>query len=779
MSHRSGLLANASLIVFALLLSEARAQEALPEIEIDAATKTPVAQERAPASVTVITGEQIEKGVSGRIGDILKTTPGIYMRGSAFDLTRPGNSVGTLTMRGIPGAPRTMMLVDGVPLNSPYAATIDYSTIPTTGIDRIEVVPGAFSSLYGTNAMGGIISITTKKPEKREFGFTTSVGGFATGNKVTGDSLTERVSAYYRDRFENGLGVSLNFSGSNSAGYGDEFATKAATTTSPGTAFVVPVCCLQMIPTSSGGVTTLLGNRGERPWNTYNVRGQLYYDLDEHTKLTVGSSFGRSYNGYSVPESAALNAAGFPVYNGWVAFLDQSGSLRRINLSDTSANAFLSFAPAGEWTSRSFLRGEAKIGDVTVKAGVNYTIGDAWFVSPVAQSTLLSAPTGIWIGGAGTYSPAQQERMIGNVQADIPIIQSNLLTVGMQYQRERFDRDVSDLANHKDPYSKTGAVSYSTHGRSNTLAFFAQDKFEVTQWLTLYAGGRYDSWRTSGSTWQTRSPVQSTLPLFSNIYPDRGAEAFSPKASAVLTFDQLTLRASVGRAFNTPQLFQMYTRSQTTLTNYTDGDPNLRPEKVTSWEVGFDYRFAETGTRVRATYYENQLYDLIYTYATALPGGVTQNSRTNAGRARVKGVEAGVEQALGIIVEGLTGFANVTHNDSSMVRNFAQPASVGSALTFTPEWMVNWGLAYSAGPWSAELNGRYTSKVYSDDQNRDTFYGIPTAYDPFFTMDTKVSYAFSEKLKASIVVTNLLDREYYQFYLQPRRAVFGEIAYRF
>ena len=68
---------------------------------------------------------------------------------------------------------------------------------------------------------------------------------------------------------------------------------------------------------------------------------------------------------------------------------------------------------------------------------------------------------------------------------------------------------------------------------------------------------------------------------------------------------------------------------------------------------------------------------------------------------------------------------------------------------------------------------------YTDDQNRDVSYGIPTMYDPFFTMDAKVSYTFTENVKTSVVVTNLLDKEYYQFYLQPRRAVFGEIAYRF
>lgn len=809
---RNRLLGNASLIALLTVSLPAQAQQSLPtidvgkpratrhaapshaptnpapaparpsddDIKVEAPTRTLVSQSRAPAAVTVLTGERIAQGIPGRVGEALKTTPGIYMRGSTFDLTRPGNSVGTLTMRGIPGSTRTMVIVDGVPLNSPFAGTIDYSTIPSTGLDRIEVVPGAFSSLYGTSAMGGVVNIISKAPTKREGGVTASVGGFATDSDVSGNALTERLSAYYRDILPGGLGVSLNFSGTNSSGYADEFATKAATTTNPGANPVIPVCCVTTIPTSTGGSTILLGNRGIRPWDTMNARGQFYYDVDANTHLTAGTFFGRSYNGYGTPESDARNALGFGVYNGWIAFRDQYGAFRRVNYNDGTSNPFLTFSPTGEWTSRSFARGETKLGDVLVKGSINYTVGDAWNVNPTGRSVIVAGTPGVFMGGLGTYTPAMQQRWIGNLQADIPLFSWHMLTVGTQYQRDRFDRDITDLTNVKDPYSKTGAVSYSTHGRANILAFFVQDKADITDWLTVYLGGRYDNWHTSGNTWQNRTPVQNTLPIFSVFYPDRYADAFSPKGSVVVTpMEGLTLRGSVGRAFNLPQLFQMYTRSQTTLTNFTDGDPNLKPEKLTSWEVGFDYRFATTGTRVRATYYENYLYDMIYTYATGLPGGVTQNTRINAGQARIKGVEGGVEQDLAIIAEGFSTYANLTYNDSLMISNPAQPASVGAKLTFTPRWMLNGGFAYKNGPWYAELNGRYNSKVYTDDQNRDLTTGIPTFYDSYFTMDGKVTYAFNDNIKGSVVVTNLTDLKYYQFYLQPRRAVFGEISYQF
>ena len=68
------------------------------------------------------------------------------MNGSAFDGNMPLGSVGTINMRGIPGAQRTLILVDGIPFNSPLAGQIDYSQLPTFGIDRIEVVPGPYSA---------------------------------------------------------------------------------------------------------------------------------------------------------------------------------------------------------------------------------------------------------------------------------------------------------------------------------------------------------------------------------------------------------------------------------------------------------------------------------------------------------------------------------------------------------------------------------------------------------------------------------------------------------
>lgn len=736
--------------------------QSLEEITVTA-TRDEVAQKRAPAAVTVINRDQLENGVQGRIGEALVGVPGVYMRGSAFDGNRPGNSVGTINMRGIPGAQRTLFLVDGIPFNSPLSGTIDYSLLPITGLDRIEVVPGPFSSLYGSQALGGVINLITAPPTKREYTASIAYGA--------GSAQSERVTGSFRDRFENGLGIAIDGAFTNSSGFRDESATMA-TSTSP-IAGAIPVTGVSMIPTSTGGIAALLGDRGERPWWTGNTGLRLYYDVSADTRLTAGVSYAQSYNGYGDPRSTIINGAGTAVYNGAIRFTDGS-TTRYGNLnSATSANPFLNFVPGGEQRAQTFVRGETRIDDIKIKADVSYTYTDAWFLSPTTKSTLTPTVGDIVFAGGGTYTPGPANRLLATLQGERPWNSWNTLIVGVQGQRDWFGRNVEDVGNFKDVDSRTGAISYHSDGWANTYSAFAQNKSDFGDKISLYLGGRYDDWSTAGATWQHATAVQSALPPFSTSYGTRTASAFSPKASlVVLPIEDITLRASVGKAFRTPDLLQMYSRSQTTLTSYTDAAPDLKPERVTSWETGGEWRVLPTGTKLRATYFENDLADFIYTRVVS----PNLSLRTNAGAAVVTGVEAGFDQKLG---DDWTLYGNVTRNWSRMTENTAVPADVGKKLPFTPDWMSNVGLSFVRGAVTATVNGRYVSKVFADDQNRDVATGVFGMYDPYVLLDAKIAYEFPDGVKFSITGKNLTDRRYYAYYLQPGRTIFAELSYRY
>ena len=135
-----------------------RAQTVPPASEsvVVTATAAPEEQIDLGAATTVITREQIEKRGLRTVAEVLRTVPGL-------DVVQSGGegSVTSVFLRGS-NSNDTLILVDGVRLNSPYFAGYDFSTLTTENVERIEIARGPFSALYGSDAMGGVIQIFTR-----------------------------------------------------------------------------------------------------------------------------------------------------------------------------------------------------------------------------------------------------------------------------------------------------------------------------------------------------------------------------------------------------------------------------------------------------------------------------------------------------------------------------------------------------------------------------------------------------------------------------------------
>lgn len=113
----------------------------------------------APASISVITREDLDKQPVQNLKDVLKNVPGVQ-------LTSEGDNRQGVSIRGLSSG-YTLILVDGKRVNSRNAVfrhnDFDLSWIPAESIERIEVVRGPMSSLYGSDALGGVVNIITKK----------------------------------------------------------------------------------------------------------------------------------------------------------------------------------------------------------------------------------------------------------------------------------------------------------------------------------------------------------------------------------------------------------------------------------------------------------------------------------------------------------------------------------------------------------------------------------------------------------------------------------------
>ena len=121
------------------------------------ATRTPISKNNVIADVTTISSEDIERAGSSSLPELLQRQPGIEIS----NLGGPGK-VSTIGIRGT-SSTHSIVLVDGIRLS---AATTGFSAIehiPLSQIEKIEIVRGPASSLYGQDAIGGVIQIFTKK----------------------------------------------------------------------------------------------------------------------------------------------------------------------------------------------------------------------------------------------------------------------------------------------------------------------------------------------------------------------------------------------------------------------------------------------------------------------------------------------------------------------------------------------------------------------------------------------------------------------------------------
>ncbi len=183
-----------------VLPGQALAQQAPPPVaENVVVTATAVAEEEIAvgSATTVITRERIETSGFRTVAEVLRSVPGI-------DLVRSGSD-GSITSAQLRGAnsTQTLVLVDGQRLNSPYFPGYDFSGLTTENVERIEIVRGPFSALYGSDALGGVIQIFTR-PSARGLAGQASFEGGESGQRggsifasYGGESLG--IAGSYRD----------------------------------------------------------------------------------------------------------------------------------------------------------------------------------------------------------------------------------------------------------------------------------------------------------------------------------------------------------------------------------------------------------------------------------------------------------------------------------------------------------------------------------------------------------------------------------------------------
>jgi iron complex outermembrane receptor protein len=703
------------------------------------ATRSEVEIDRTPLSASVITTSELEARPVQNVDQQLTLTPGVYVqRFQGFSGTDSN-----VYLRGLNGSARTLVLLDGQPMNDAYASGANWTGIPTGQLESIEVARGPFSSLYGGNALGGVISIRTRPVERRAF--------YATGEYGTYDS--NRLTATFADRLGDRLGLTIGGERFDTDGYNSRVFTATPRTGGTGTLVTGPIPSR----TTSGSATAIVGEGGRNRLTRYAARVKAEVQASPTTIFSVQylrMQYDYAYDGYN---SYLRDAEGRLVDSGSVVYND-GGTLRQLSVSP---NTFIR-GPGEQqsnFVSGTFQHAFDDGSVLRVDAGMNQ-IPSYQFRSLSGGNTLTSGPGSVTDGTRRTsHANVQLNRSIG----------LHGVTVGGETRQENAFNSQFDLANWTNNAAR-GALTYYAGGRAISQAAYVQDQIAVGG-AVLVLGGRYDFWRGYDGVSDTYSEASPRTG-----YPARSAHQLSGKAALGYAFPNgWNLRFSVGNAFRSPNVYELYATSVTGSGTTFASNPALTPETLVSWEAGVRKRFGQW-TSVDGAYFENRVSDLIYrqTDLDTDPNG-SYRINMNAGGGRTRGVELALQQRL---VEGMEFRATYTYTDAIITSNPGNPGIVGNRVTSIPDHMASGQLIVSRGRIGGSLAGRYTGLLYSTDTNSDTTKGVPGSYSPYFVMDASVSFQLTPRLAPFVTSENLLNRQYYVFYLSPGRTIFGGVRVR-
>lgn len=147
------------------------------------ATRTRARVDDTAASIIVISPSELSRTAALTLDDALRQVEGFSLfRRSGSRTANPTTQGVTLRGVGASGASRALVLADGVPLNDPFGGWVYWSRIPRQEIGRVEILQGAGSSLYGTDAMGGVINVLREDPRQSWLTLEGSYGNEQTGN---------------------------------------------------------------------------------------------------------------------------------------------------------------------------------------------------------------------------------------------------------------------------------------------------------------------------------------------------------------------------------------------------------------------------------------------------------------------------------------------------------------------------------------------------------------------------------------------------------------------
>lgn len=706
------------------------------------ATRDEVELGKAPAAANVVTHQDFAQRNVMLLDQSLNLTEGV----SVFRREGISDGMSGVGMRGFAGRGsaqvRTLVLVDGQPVNEGYEGSVNWAVIPVNEVDRVEVVRGAFSSLYGGSAMGGVVNVLTRPIDKAQAEFSTRYGSLDTF------TYQARVSKRFFDR----LGLALSYDRQQVGGFQAQDVLVSGTAATTGTAATGAVPWL----TPTGGQTIQVGYRGANWWNLETWRNRVEYTLNPSTSLFFQWIHHRRDDGADDYTTSLRSASGAPVDSG--TFLVDAGGPKKITV-----------------TPYNYLSGQGGLRTRIYNAKLLHSFGSRATLQ--LSAGLLDTPSDFSVtlnkdavrdGGSGTVTDRRGRGWHGNALFTATVASRHHISAGTETRRDA-SRSNEWLLPNWTFIDNRSSLTAITQGKSFTYGVYGQDRVELGARFSLVLGGRYDYWRTwDGMT--ERFTGTPTTP-----FDARSKGSFTGKIAAVYQAPLgFTLRSSFGTAFRNPSIFELY-RASTVLTIQLVPNPDLRPEHMRSWEFGATRTLGHR-LRLHTTYYENYVDDLIYRSRdlAADPSGRIR-PLLNAGSSRTRGVETSFDARL---LKWLRWSSTYTLQKSIITSNPGLPDTVDKQIPYVPRHMTSSTLSATGEKWFVSFSGRYMGSLFSTDVNNDTTRGVPQAYDPYFVLEGGVGYQVHRYVHLQCNVDNMLDRRYFIYTRVPGRTAYVSLRFR-
>lgn len=518
----------------------------LPELNVTA-TRSPRSTFNTPQPVTVIDSTTIRRSMANNAADLLRMTPGVDVIGVGPNQTR-------ISIRGQRGH-RILLLEDGVRLNNSRRQQ-DFGEIPSlvgvNDLERVEVVRGPSSVLYGTDAIGGVLNMVT---------------GRAPAGK-TGTAVQGRVGYRY-----SGVGDLQEGSGSVTGNLG---------------AFGFSLGAQYR---DAGSYTAPSGTFGNiRLANTTRVEDSGVQDENYRAEIGYGrSGTDRVYLRYT---RYLASDAGF----GFVdprAFGDSAGGrirlffpnqdVERISVGYQNYSPGVSFADRVDLTLYTMLNQRDFSQDIVVPLGptARLTSGGNNFTNTRTNGFRLEAAKGVG---------------------------RHVLTYGADFFRDATDsRDssVTTVTGFGPPSSSVNTLPTVPRATYRSVGFFVQDEWRLMPRVDLVLGGRYQ--RVTAKTLPTEG--------LSDPLANSSDNALVGAANlGVAVTPELRLVGSVGRAFRSANLIERFFDGAAEGSGVQIPNPDLDPE--TSFNIDGGFKYARGVFYAEGLYFRNEISDGIRAAAT-------------------------------------------------------------------------------------------------------------------------------------------------------------------